>query len=514
MQLTQSTSMRMDQRQMLTPRMIQSMEILQLPLLALEERIEQEIQNNPVLEMRETEGEPNGEGAPEAQAEAQEAREDYSEGEQALTMKEDASEDFDRLARISDYFENEEFSTNGSASSFRQSSYDGERDKKMDAMNNTASRGVSLQEHLLGEWAFIDCTPGVRQAGEAIINNIDGDGYLRREGQLLAMEEIQKESKLPLTLPDLDIALRLVQTLEPSGVGARNLRECLLIQLDALEQDDNGAGEGHDFELERALVTEHLKDIEMNRYPQISKKLGRSIEDLKSAVKKIATSLHPHPGKQVGGDDAHPIIPDARIYYDEETDKYEIEMMHEPAENLYISGMWRKFLKEKKGDKQTREFLSNNVRNARWLIESIEQRKSTIMRVIRAVVDAQRDFFDKGPEFLRPLPMILVADQLGIHVATVSRAVSEKWIQTPRGVFLLRRFFSGGTQSAEGEDMSWDAVKEKLKAIIGDENKDDPLSDDDIVDKLKEQGIVLARRTVAKYRKILNIPTARQRREF
>jgi RNA polymerase sigma-54 factor len=501
--------MRMDQRQMLTPRMIQSMEILQLPLMALEERIEQELTNNPVLEMRENEAEPGAEPTPEIQ----EAREDYSEGEQTLTMKEDGSEDFDRLARISDYFENEEFSTNGSGSSFRQSSYDGERDKKLDAMNNTASRGVSLQEHLMGEWAFIDCTPGVRAAGEAIINNIDGDGYLRREGQPLPLEEIQKESRIPLTLPDLETALKLVQTLEPAGVGARNLRECLLIQLDALADDDNGADEGHDIELERALITDHLKDLEMNRYPQISKKLDRPIEELKAAVKKLAC-LHPHPGKQVGGEDAPPIIPDAIIYYDEDTDKYEIEMTHEPAENLYISGMWRKFLKEKKGDKQTREFLSNNVRNARWLIESIEQRKSTIMRVIRAVVDAQRDFFDKGPEYLRPLPMILVADQLGIHVATVSRAVSEKWIQTPRGVFLLRRFFSGGTQSAEGEDMSWDAVKEKLKTIIGDENKDNPLNDDEIVEKLKEQGIELARRTVAKYRKILNIPTARQRRQF
>jgi len=513
MQLSQSTSMRMDQRQMLTPRMIQSMEILQLPLMALEERIEQELTNNPVLEMRENEVEAGGETAPENQEARQEAQEDYSEGEQTLTMKEDASEDFDRLARISDYFENEEFSTNGNHSSFRQSSYDGERDKKMDAMNNTASRGVNLQEHLLGEWAFIDCTKEVRVAGEAIINNIDGDGYLRRDGQALPLEEIQKESKTPLALPDLETALRLVQTLEPAGVGARNLRECLLIQLDALAEDEDGAGDGHDFELERALITDHLKDLEMNRYPQISKKLGRPIEELKAAVKKLAC-LHPHPGKQVGGEDAPPIIPDAIIYYDEDQDKYEIEMTHEPAENLYISGMWRKFLKEKKGDKQTREFLSNNVRNARWLIESIEQRKSTIMRVIRAVVDAQRDFFDKGPEYLRPLPMILVADQLGIHVATVSRAVSEKWIQTPRGVFLLRRFFSGGTQNAEGEDMSWDAVKEKLKTIIGDENKDNPLNDDEIVEKLKEQGIELARRTVAKYRKILNIPTARQRRQF
>ena len=189
-------------------------------------------------------------------------------------------------------------------------------------------------------------------------------------------------------------------------------------------------------------------------------------------------------------------------------------MANDPAPNLFISGMYRKMLKNRACDKKTREFLANNVRNARWLIESIEQRKSTIMRVIRAVVDAQREFFDKGPEFLRPLPMILVADQLGIHVATVSRAVSEKWIQTPRGVFPLRRFFSGGTTSAEGEDMSWDAVKEKLKAIIENEDKQNPLNDDEIVDKLKEQGIELARRTVAKYRKILNIATARQRREF
>jgi RNA polymerase sigma-54 factor len=171
-------------------------------------------------------------------------------------------------------------------------------------------------------------------------------------------------------------------------------------------------------------------------------------------------------------------------------------------------------LKEKNLDKKTKEFLTNNVRNARWLLESIEQRKSTIARVIRVVVDAQRDFFEKGPEFLKPLPMIQVADQLGIHVATVSRAVSEKWIQTPRGVYPLRRFFSGGTTNAEGEDMSWDAVKEKLKIIIDEEDKKNPLNDDEIVDKLKAQGIDLARRTVAKYRKILNIPTARQRKEF
>jgi RNA polymerase sigma-54 factor len=224
--------------------------------------------------------------------------------------------------------------------------------------------------------------------------------------------------------------------------------------------------------------------------------------------------LHPHPGKQIGGEDAPLITPDAIIYYDEDTDKYEIEMTNDPAPNLYISGMYRKMLKNRSVDKKTREFLNNNVRNARWLIEAIQQRASTIKRVIRQVVDAQQEFFEKGPEHLKPLPMIQVADQLGIHVATVSRAVSEKWIQTPRGVFPLRRFFSGGTQSADGEDMSWDAVKEKLKVIIEHEDKNNPLNDDEIVEKLKAQGIDIARRTVAKYRKILNIPTARQRREF
>jgi RNA polymerase sigma-54 factor len=303
----------------------------------------------------------------------------------------------------------------------------------------------------------------------------------------------------------------LIQTLEPAGVGARDLRECLLLQIDNLEEDPEN--DDHDFELERRLVSDHLKDLEMNRYPQISKKLGRPIEDLKEAVRRLAR-LHPHPGKQIGHDDAPPITPDAFIYLDEDTGKYEIRMANDPSENIYIGGRWRKMLKEKGLDKKTKEFLTNNVRNARWLLESIEQRKGTIARVIRVVVDAQKDFFEHGPEHLKPLPMINVADQLGIHVATVSRAVSEKWIQTPRGVFPLRRFFSGGTTNSEGEDMSWDAVKEKLKIIIDNEDKNNPLNDDEIVEKLKEQGIELARRTVAKYRKLLNIATARQRKEF
>jgi RNA polymerase sigma-54 factor len=497
-------SMRMEQRQLLTPRMIQSMEILQLPLMALEERIEQELQNNPVLELRDGAGDDQPDDSPSAPA-----ADDRAEGEQPLVVKDnsDSTEDFDRLARISEYFENEEFNTNAGSNYRHAAPADGERDRKLDALNNTAARGIALSEHLLNQWMFVEIAPEVRQAGEAIINYIDAEGYLRTP-----LEQIQRESKAPLSIALLEKAVLLIQDLEPAGVGARDLGECLLLQLDALEADRESA-EGHDFALERALINDHLDDLRMNRYPQMSKRLARPIDEIQAAVKRLSR-LHPHPGKQVGVDEAPPVTPDAIVYLDEDSGKYEIEMTHDPAPNLYIRGMYRKMFKDRAVDKKTREFLGNNIRNARWLIEAIEQRASTIKRVIRAVVDAQQEFFEKGPEFLRPLPMILVADQLGIHVATVSRAVSEKWIQTPRGVFPLRRFFSGGTQSADGEDVSWDAVKEKLKVIIDGEDKNQPLNDDDIVKKLAEQGLTLARRTVAKYRKILNIPTARQRREF
>lgn len=354
--------MRQEMRQLLTPRMIQSMEILQLPLMALEERIEEELQNNPVLELRENEGEPGAAADPDQQAN----REEFSEGEQALVVKEnsDQSEDFDRLSKISEYLESDEFINNGNR--FRQAaSYDGDRDKKLDAMNNTAAHSGTLSEHLLSQWSFIECSPAVRRAGEILINYIDAEGYFRT-----SFEDVQKESKSPVTVADLQEALKLIQTLEPPGVGARNLQECLLLQLDAVE-DDEELSEGHDFPLERAPITEHLKDLEMNRYPQISRKLGRPIEEIQCAVKHLAR-LNPFPGKQIGGSDAPPITPDAIVYYDEDTDTYEIEMTNDPAPNLYISGMYRKMLKDRSQDKKTREFLSNNVRNARWLIESIE----------------------------------------------------------------------------------------------------------------------------------------------
>ena len=500
MNLSQSFSMRMDQRQTLTPRMIQSMEILQLPLSALEERIDQELQVNPVLDIKTRD--------PDQMIDRSAAPDlgglNRTESERALVVNEksDGTADFNRLDKLSEYLENEEFGTNAG---FSRSHWDGmDRDGKMDAMANAPSSGESLADHLRDQWAYIDAPPNIKKAGDLLIDYIDADGYIRT-----SFETIQLESKDPVTVDDLNAAIKLIHQLEPAGVGARNLSECLILQLDWMENDED-MSIGHDFDLERALVRDHLKDLEMNRYPQISKRLGIGIEEIKDAVKRLSR-LQPHPGRQFGRSEAPPITPDAEIYFDEDTNQYEIKMSRDIAPSLYLKKRYLKMMQDKKTDKKTKEFLTNNARNAKWLIESVEQRRNTIQRVIRVVVDTQRDFFDQGPEHLKPLPMVNVADQLGIHVATVSRAVSEKWIQTPRGVFPLRRFFSGGTQSADGQDMSWDAVKEKLKIIIDNEDKKNPLNDDEIVEALKTQGIDLARRTVAKYRKVLNIPTARQR---
>ena len=505
MQMTQSVSLRQELRQLLTPRMIQSMEILQLPLLALEERIEQELQENPVLELKE--GAPDDEVLPDV---AQVGNDRVEQQSLVVDEKGSQSDDFDRLARIAEYLDNEEGSP--SDSRFRQHGDGGgdeDRDRKLDAMANTAALEETLAENLMRQWSLLELPPAVRRAGVILIGYIDDDGYIRPP-----LEQIAQESRKPVALPDLEAALKEIRTLDPAGIGAANLPDCLLMQLDTLEREgDVDNLSGHDLELERQLVTSFLRDLEMNRYPQISRKTGRSLDDIKHAVKMLG-KLNPHPGRLIGRSSNHLITPDARIYLDEQTGRYEIEMARDPSHNLTLSQLYQRMLKDRAVDKKTREFLGNNVRNARWLIESIEQRRSTIHRVIRAVVDAQQEFFEKGPEFLKPLPMIQVAEQLGIHVATVSRAVSEKWIQTPRGIYPLRRFFSGGTTNSEGEDMSWDAVKEKLKMIVDNEDKATPLNDDEIVEKIREQGITLARRTVAKYRKILDIPTARQRRQF
>ena len=261
------------------------------------------------------------------------------------------------------------------------------------------------------------------------------------------------------------------------------------------------------------LVDAYLKDIEANRLPKIAKATGMSLDELKEAMLALR-QFHPHPGRMLAGSEVRTITPDATVEYDDETDTYTVELLNGRLPAVTISPEYQAMAKDKAQEKQTRDFIGGQLRSASWLLDAIRQRQQTLLRVLKVTIGHQREFFEQGPAALKPLPMTQVADQLGIHVATVSRAVSEKYLQTPRGILPLRMFYSGGTETDEGEAMSWTAVQEKLRQIIDAEDKSKPLSDDALVEKLKEEGIEIARRTVAKYRGQLNIPTARQRREY
>ena len=503
--------MRLDQRMKLAPRMIQSMEILQMPQAQLEERIDQELAANPTLELRET----TDDEATIEQDRQQDERDD-AEGERELLVHDDGegkssnnADDFERLSNIS-----EEYGESWAGNTYetgeptiRRSAVrdDGERDRKLDAMANAAARPTSMHDQLLGQWGVVDASPRVVALGEHVLGFLDADGYLRTDNAtILSSAPFQaSEDELEQTIELLQ------QSLEPTGIAARDLRECLLLQIDARQRSEPDV----DLSLERTLVAEHLKDIEANRLPRIARSLGLSVERVTEAIHSLR-QFHPRPGRMLASDVPQTISPDAVVEYDEVADEYVATLTHGQLPPLTVSQQYQKMSRDNGVDRRTREFVNHNLRSARWLIEAIQQRNLTLLRVINVVIQAQRDYFDQGPQALKPLPMTTVAEQLGIHVATVSRAVHEKYLETPRGIVPLRMFFSGGTETEAGDAMSWAAVQARLEQIINEEDKAKPLNDDQLVEALREKGIDIARRTVAKYRKQLGIAPARQRRQY
>jgi len=483
--------MRLEQRMKLAPRMIQAMEILQLPLLGLQERIETELASNPVLEVREP-----------AVAEPASPAEDPGEvqAEQDLVVKDDASqaEDFQRLDSYQSEYEPDVWA--GDDRPRARASGDG-RDPKLDAMANTPAPAQSLYEYLLGQWAFVEADQATYAAGGLIIERLDEDGYLREP-----LADLPEETNSAVDVETLGAALKLVQGLDPTGVGARDLRECLLLQLAAKQAT------GEDVALECELVRSFLRDIETNRLPLIARKTGQTVERIKQVVEQLSR-LNPRPGRLIGERSVPVIHPDIMVELDE-SGQVVVTMTDGHLPSLYISRAYRRMVRGGQLDRKAKEFLQKNIYSAQWLIGAIQQRRHTVRRVAEEVFAVQKGFFEGGEAALKPLPMANVAEKVGVHVATVSRAVAGKYVQTPRGVFRLRMFFSGGTRTAQGDDMAWDAVKAKLREIIDAEDKTNPLKDDELVVKLAEAGIKIARRTVAKYRKLMAIPPRQQRKQF
>jgi RNA polymerase sigma-54 factor len=492
MRLDFSQNLRLEQRMKLAPRIIQAMEILQLPVMALQERIAAELASNPVLDLDE----------PGVDAESPPERVDEpdprGEHDMVVNAGNGNSEDFQRLAEFEEEFGSDFARSDAPA---RPKGDSGERDRKMDAMANTPAPAASLTDYLMDQWRFVETTDDVRRAGELVISFIDADGYFRA-----SLDDLQLQSPQPIRAEVLEKTLALVQTLEPTGVGARNLKECLLIQLEVEAQA------GKDVTLETELVRHHLHDIELNRLPQISRRTGKSIERIKTAIENLS-HLNPRPGSLIGGQDVPVITPDVVVDLDEDGNVV-VTTPDGHMPQLHISRSYQRMARDRSTDRKARKFIRDNIRSAQWVIGAIEQRQQTILRVAEEVFKAQRAFLDSGVEALKPLPMADIANKVGVHVATVSRAVSGKYAQTPRGIVPLRMFFSGGTRTEEGQDVSWDAVKAKLREIIDGEDKSEPLNDDELADAVKAQGIDIARRTVAKYRNLMEIPPARQRKEY
>ncbi len=498
MRLDTSMSQRLDQRMILAPRMIQSMEILQMPIMALQERIEHELEENPVLELKEqgTEQDANGNITDTEldlePPQAEEPRVVDPEKELVIDDKGDNEQDFDRLIAINEDWA-DHFNEEHRPSSNRISE---ESDKKHDAMTNMASRPQSLQDYLDEQLAFIDGPEDEMALLRHIIAHIDDNGYLHTP-----LEEVAGSFAADLALARAEAALARVQKLDPPGVGARDLKECLLLQITA---------ETPCRDVLRILIEHHLEDIQHNRLPVIQKKTGFSLESIQDGIEALK-HLNPRPGASFTADDTHYVQPDI-IVDRTEAGEYEVRLVDDWTPNIYISKRYIELYRDRGADPKAKEFLKRKIQAAQWLIEAIEQRRSTLIKVTKAIIQHQRDFLDKGPEHIEPLKMQQIADLVGVHVTTVSRAVDDKWVQTPRGIFALKRFFGGGTQTASGEEVAWETIKQKLLEIIANEDKSNPLSDEDLVTKLSESGYPVARRTVTKYRKMLDIPSSRQRK--
>ncbi len=503
----------MSQQMKLAPRMIQSMEILQMQREELEARIEQEKEENVTLEDVESD-ESSGEEAGGEESNAGDeigadigdhrdndgedvaAGTDVEQQELVVDGEDGNREGFERLDEIAPEWPDDNLFQVGRPSSNRIAEA-GERHH--DAMANMVARAPTLHEHLLEQWGLVEIDEDHKAFGEYLLSHLDQNGRL-----LSRLEEIVQIYGRPVSEAGALEVLGRIQQLDPRGVGARDVRECLMLQLTETTPLRDVVA---------TLVNEHLDELAKNRLPRIQKKTGYTIEMIKAAS-EVLMHLDPFPGRRFENEVVRPVKADLVVKLDD-NGQWRVESEYESQPRLRLNRHYQELLRRGSGiDKKTRDYLKKKEESARWLMEAIEQRGDTVRRVAQVIVDRQSSFLVDGPEAIVPLKMQQVADVVGVHVTTVSRAVDGKWIQTPRGLFSLKSFFGGGTTTSEGEDVAWEIIRLKMKEIIDNEDKSRPLSDDALVDALAAQGFQLARRTITKYRQRLDIPSSRQRKEF
>lgn len=481
--LNQSTQLKQELK--VNPRLYQAMDLLYMPLLDLQQHLKQELLNNPFLEMVEPEEEDEEEGnEPEATAEEEERKEKDDE----IDWEEILLDGFDTGGRREEHEEKEYYEPVTVA----------ERD---------------LYDHLRDQITLLDLSPRELMLADEFLGNVNEDGYLETslEEIVTGINDVIRASAedrgidlddAPVyALAEAEAMLRTVQALDPPGVGARDLRECLLLQL-----RDGGL----EHSVPYRLVRDCFDELIAHRWSEISKRFGISPSDVQRAADEIA-KLDPKPGLRFSSAKDNYIIPD--LVVEKIDQRYHVFLNDANLPRLKLSKAYQEIARDKKKfDGESKEFISSKLNSANWMIQAIEQRRQTMLKVMNYIVDRQRDFFEKGVQFLKPLTLREVAEVINMHESTVSRVTNEKFVQTPRGVLPLKFFFSSGLSTTDGEDVSARGIKDQIQKLVQGEDAKNPLTDQAIVNILKKGGVNIARRTVAKYRDQLGVLSARMRK--
>lgn len=490
-------SQKMALTQVLAPQLQQSLALLQAPTLELKTLIEQELQQNPVLEevatieMEQDEKLKDGDGTVDL-ADPTEPPADVTYDpatEKGSDPVDDFQAEFERLTQLDQEWRDHFAQTN---MPMRQSA---EEEEKRQYMFDSLVAGTSLQENLLEQVRMSDLTSEQRQVAEMIIGNIDDYGYLQA-----SVDELAFSTNIPAERI-VDV-LKVIQTFHPPGVGARDLRECLLLQLE--RADKTGS-------LEYRIVENHMDALGKRRLPEIARALGISVDEVQDAVERIG-HMEPRPGRDFLPDNHQYILPE--IFVQKVGEDYVVTNNNDQIPHLRISNTYKDLMAQAESSNEVREYIRDKIRAGKFLIKSLHQRQQTILNIAKEIVTRQRDFMEHGVSHLKPLTMVQVAEVVGVHETTVSRAVSGKYMQTPQGIFEMKYFFTSGIKTATGVGMSNTSVKDMIAEMIHKEDATKPLSDEEIVKLLSQKGIVIARRTVAKYRSELNILPSHLRKMY
>jgi RNA polymerase sigma-54 factor len=483
--LSQHTQLKQELK--INPRLYQAMDLLYMPLLDLQAHLKQELLNNPFLDMVEPEEDEEDEG--EVQEEAQNPETEPEKDEKGeIDWEEILLDGFDAGGRREEHEEREYYEP-------------------------VTVDSRDLSDHLRDQVSLLDLDPRQMYLADEFIGNINEDGYLAcgldkilegvNESVQKAAEEAERDlTDVPLyTMAETEDMLTVIQSLDPPGVGARDLRECLMLQL-------REAGLEHSVPFR--LVRDCFDELIAHRWSEISKRFGISPVDVQKAADEIA-KLDPKPGLVYSDASDNYIIPD--LIVDKIDGKYHVFLNDANLPRLKLSKAYQEIARDKKKfDGENKEFISNKLNSANWMIQAIEQRRQTMLKVMNYIVERQREFFEKGVQFLKPLTLREVAEVINMHESTVSRVTNEKFVQTPRGVLPLKFFFSSGLSTTAGEDVSARGIKAQIQKLVSEENPKHPLTDQAIVNILKESGVQIARRTVAKYRDQLGVLSARMRK--